>query len=63
MMVLFSGRQMTFCVYDRKSVDGDNDDSDSNGDNFDEEITKKNKQKTILGLFSKNIPILGTYTW
>ena len=47
----------------KKIITGDNDDSDSNGDNFDEEITKKNKQKTILGLFSKNIPILGTYTW
>ena len=28
-----------------KSVDGDNDDADSNGDNFDEEITKQTNKK------------------
>ena len=38
-----------------KSVDGDNDDSDSNGDNFDEKITKKNKQKKQYQDFSAKI--------
>ena len=36
-----------------KSVDGDNDDSDSNGDNFDEEITKKTKKKQFQDFSAK----------
>ena len=62
---LSSSSQTSFCTYDRKNTNYDNDGCNDNYDgNFDDNDDKNDQINIqILRVLGKKLPILGTNTW